>query len=564
MSDARVAGEAFGLTSDPDAYVPSAERERALAQMASALTAGSVPCLEGPTGIGKTLLLQLLAQRVADRFDPLYMPYPMLSTPELCTFAIGLLGHNLTPDPEATLLRIAAERSARGRPLLLLIDDATSLPPDSARGLAALHAQAGGALHFALAGIGGQALSDTTAAFGASLTRIALEERIPQTELRDYVAAQLDHASAPASLRRAFDDAVLEELERAASGNPRRLHLAAQSIVRRAETSPPPPEPVQPVAPRAATAVEPPAQRPEPPAPPPAPPPRVAPSVPAEPAGEYRVVRKRPSAVLPEPAREVRATPPTPPPRPPALPPVEVDRPLAATSTPAPPLPTPPWQEPPAPASARARTKPAAASPAAEQAPRRIASVPIFLAVALASAVLGFVLASRLQRDDVIAPRRAEPRTVERAPAPAPAPEPVAPRAEEQVAEAPQPMPQAQPTPVPAPVVPAPVAPAPPPTVPPPTPEPEPAQVAAPVPEPVPAPAAAPAPAPSPPVMIEISINASPWALIEIDGREAGETPLGGIAVERGPHRFVVRFPDGRTVERTVDIDAAHRTLVFE
>ena len=463
MSDARVAGEAFGLTSDPDAYVPSAERERALAQMASALTAGSVPCLEGPTGIGKTLLLQLLAQRVADRFDPLYMPYPMLSTPELCTFAIGLLGHNLTPDPEATLLRIAAERSARGRPLLLLIDDATSLPPDSARGLAALHAQAGGALHFALAGIGGQALSDTTAAFGASLTRIALEERIPQTELRDYVAAQLDHASAPASLRRAFDDAVLEELERAASGNPRRLHLAAQSIVRRAETSPPPPEPVQPVAP----------------------------------------TRER-----------------------------------AAPAT--------------------------AASEVAEQAPRRIASVPIFLAVALASAVLGFVLASRLQRDDVIAPRRAEPRTVERAPAPAPAPEPVAPRARVPVqaralppvrararASAAEPSvaarePRAQEplAPVQAWAVPA--------------------ASAAVLPRPALPPAAAPAPAPSPPVMIEISINASPWALIEIDGREAGETPLGGIAVERGPHRFVVRFPDGRTVERTVDIDAAHRTLVFE
>ncbi|HEX5066545.1 MAG TPA: ATP-binding protein [Myxococcota bacterium] len=553
MSDARVAGEAFALTSDPGAYVPSPERERALAQMASALMAGSVPCLEGPTGIGKTLLLQLLAQRVSDRFDPLYLPYPMLSTPELCTLAIGLLGHELTPDPEATLLRIAAQRAARGRPLLLLIDDATSLPPDSARGLAALREQAAGSLQVALAGIGGPALLDASAPFGATLKRVTLEERIPRTELRDYVVAQLEHASAPASLRRAFDDDVLEELERAASGNPRRLHLAAQSILKRAEGGPAP----EPVETRVAAAIEPPSS-PEP-APAPTAPPRVAPPVLDEPVGEYRVVRRRTVESPPEPVREApparavppvretRPAPPSPPPPPPQPEPERVD--VISVS---PPLPTPPWQEAAPAAPARARAK-VVAEPAGERPPRRVPTVPIFLAVALVSAVLGFVLASRLQRDVPVA-RSAAPSTAEPAPTP-PAATPTVPEpaVEEPVAET-SPAPEVAPEAPPPGAEPEAVAVAPEPEA---VPEPAPAPTAA------PAPGAAPAP-PPPPVMVEISINASPWALIEIDGKEVGETPLGGVAVERGPHDFVARFPDGRVVERSVAIDAEHRTLVFE
>src|SRR5262252_6181277 len=196
MSNARPGTtEAFALTSDPAAYVPSAGRERALEQMSAALDAGAIPCLEGPTGIGKTLLLQLLARRVSGRFESLYMPYPMLSTAELCQFALGLLERSYSGDPEASLLQLVSERAARRRPLLLLIDDASSLPPDSARGLAALRAQSRGSLHLGFAGIGGAPLLEAMAPFGDTLLRVALDEGISDDRLRDYVVAQLDHAN---------------------------------------------------------------------------------------------------------------------------------------------------------------------------------------------------------------------------------------------------------------------------------------------------------------------------------------------------------------------------------
>jgi len=63
---------------------------------------------------------------------------------------------------------------------------------------------------------------------------------------------------------------------------------------------------------------------------------------------------------------------------------------------------------------------------------------------------------------------------------------------------------------------------------------------------------------------IEVSINATPWAQIEIDGRPVGETPLGGIPLRAGVHRFRALYPDGRVSERVVEIDDARHTVVFE
>ena len=616
MSNARyVTTEAFALTSDPAAYVPSAERERALDQMMAALDAGAIPCLEGPTGIGKTLLLQLLAQRISDRFESLYMPYPMLSTPELCQFALGLLERSYRGDPETALLQLASERAARRRPLLLLIDDASSLPPDSARGLAALRAQSKGALQLGFAGIGGRPLLEAMAPFGDTLLRVALDEGISESGLRDYVVAQLDHANVSARLRAAFDDDVLEELAREASGNPRRLHVAAQTILRRAEGRPPagspPPAPVEaaPSPPVVEPTPPPPVEPPPPPAMavqpappvvqpvlPPGPPPPTAPPPPRpleaapppppaarteEPIGEYRIVRRRPPAESPPPAptppplRAVAAPPPVRheigTPRRERVTPHEPDAPPwsepIAASTPGPsepivpepiaPLPRPPWESSSAPArptTARPK-KPVPRPTSAERTP----SFPLVIGVAILSALLGFALASRLQH---MAGRSEAPvRPASSAPAPA-APQAAAPvpaPSARHVEEPPTPQPAAPEASAPEPQAAVnPVAPAPTPTTPtPPAPAPEPQHVAT-------APAAAPKPSAPPVPRIEVSINATPWAVIEVDGRELGETPLGGISLERGTHHFVARFPNGRVVERKVEIDASHRALVFE
>jgi len=76
-------------------------------------------------------------------------------------------------------------------------------------------------------------------------------------------------------------------------------------------------------------------------------------------------------------------------------------------------------------------------------------------------------------------------------------------------------------------------------------------------------PAAAPPLAP-PGDTLPVNVNASPWARVEIDGIDVGETPLAGISLRPGPHTFRAQLPDGRVVERSVEIDALHRHVVFE
>lgn len=105
-----------------------------------------------------------------------------------------------------------------------------------------------------------------------------------------------------------------------------------------------------------------------------------------------------------------------------------------------------------------------------------------------------------------------------------------------------------------------------------PSPRPEPATVsaspAAPAPKPLPAPKLASA-QPAAPVVapaarrVPVSVNARPWARIEVDGRDVGVTPLGSVPLEPGSHRFRAHLPDGRVVERTTDVDAHRDHVVF-
>jgi serine/threonine-protein kinase len=77
-------------------------------------------------------------------------------------------------------------------------------------------------------------------------------------------------------------------------------------------------------------------------------------------------------------------------------------------------------------------------------------------------------------------------------------------------------------------------------------------------------PPAAVAPAPVEITKVRIAINATPWAMIEIDGEPVGETPLSDVSLPVGRHRFVARMPDGSVRERVIRIDADHDAVVFD
>jgi hypothetical protein len=59
-------------------------------------------------------------------------------------------------------------------------------------------------------------------------------------------------------------------------------------------------------------------------------------------------------------------------------------------------------------------------------------------------------------------------------------------------------------------------------------------------------------------------VNARPWALIQVDGVDLGPTPISGIPLLAGKHHFRARMPDGRMVDREVDVSDSNRFVVFE
>ena len=62
---------------------------------------------------------------------------------------------------------------------------------------------------------------------------------------------------------------------------------------------------------------------------------------------------------------------------------------------------------------------------------------------------------------------------------------------------------------------------------------------------------------------IRVSLNARPWARIEIDGRDVGVTPLADLAVSPGLHRFRAHLPDGRVIERDLRLDRDRNHISF-
>ena len=63
---------------------------------------------------------------------------------------------------------------------------------------------------------------------------------------------------------------------------------------------------------------------------------------------------------------------------------------------------------------------------------------------------------------------------------------------------------------------------------------------------------------------IAVGINATPWATIEVDGVEVGETPIAGVPLTPGSHLFRARMPNGRVIEKTVEIGAETRYVTFQ
>jgi hypothetical protein len=523
----------FGASAQPARYVPRAATERALDALVETVVAGGSAVLAGIPGVGKTLLLHLLAERIAPEIRCVYLPYPSLPLGALCAWALEELGAPSTYDSAGALVAWARRERDDGRGLLLAVDDAEAMPESALRELARMAAESRGDLRI-VAAVDMAKAEAVREALG-EVALVALRARMSEEETCAYVHGHLETARVPAGVAAGFDARTLSALHQRAGGLPSRVNAEASALLRlglgRLEA-----------AERRAAASE---------------------AAAFERAAGRLALAERGAAGEPDAAFEravgrlvlARAA---------AQP--EAAEPAAAKElAPA---------AGPAPAAAEAAASPAAAAPrapaelaptpAATPAPTRVAApAPTRLEVpapARVAAPARAPVAAPVRRA-AAAPRRRWRRAAvvvglcfllgtaagvlvaRRGPAPAP----------------PELASGAPPEAAPPAVVSEAVA-----TVVLPEPAPEASAVEAPAPEAsaVEAPAAESAGEASPPVSVQI--NATPWAEIRIDGVEVGITPLSGVQLGAGEHVFEARFPDGRSESRRVAIDAENRFVAFD
>jgi type II secretory pathway predicted ATPase ExeA len=223
----------FAPTADPAAYIPREVTEKALAQLEHGFRHGRrVQVISGPPGVGKTLLVHVLAERLAGDFRTLYLPYASLAFGELCGWILGLLGEPAGHFPDRELLGSARASTALGRPLLLLVDEASSIPPESAEGLAGLVREGDGALRLLLVPIDEARAGRVLAVLARDVAELRISTPLSLEEAEHYVRTRLVRAGTPFELQRRFDAGLVRRLLRASGGNPQRLQQLSGEVLR--------------------------------------------------------------------------------------------------------------------------------------------------------------------------------------------------------------------------------------------------------------------------------------------------------------------------------------------
>jgi hypothetical protein len=148
----------------------------------------------------------------------------MLSPNDFAVWVLDALGEIAGDAPPQQLAELAAERAEQGG-LLLLIDDASSMPPATRDALDHWYGESNGALRSVQAGTG---IPSASATGGSSDdARLTLEKPLSFEESRALLAAAMDRSQLGAEARALFDFEKLKELHESTRGVPTRLLVEA-------------------------------------------------------------------------------------------------------------------------------------------------------------------------------------------------------------------------------------------------------------------------------------------------------------------------------------------------
>ncbi len=212
----------FGATSDPRLYVPRLGTEAALKALRDAVAAGrTVSVLSGPPGLGKTLVLRVLAEQLRGA-QCAYVPVPSLGIEELAQVALDAFGEPAA-GARATVALADFARRAPGAPAVLLVDDASAMPVPTARAMREIADALGGALRVVAAAVDDARSAAVIAALGDGVLHVRLRHALTPSEVRAYVRGRFERAGHQAAAL-ALREEHLDWLAAESAGVPRELN----------------------------------------------------------------------------------------------------------------------------------------------------------------------------------------------------------------------------------------------------------------------------------------------------------------------------------------------------
>jgi hypothetical protein len=207
----------FPAAADVRAYIPRPATEEVLAYLEAKVESGPGWFeLCGPGGVGKTLLLRLLADRVAVHACPVWVPFPRLDPRDFARWVLAALDRPADPSARSALVVAAQEQAAAGRPLTLLIDDGHQLPPETAAWLGSLCGEEAGARIVV-------AVSEDAPRIATDVDARAFAEPLELADVVPYVDALLAQSGAGEALCGLFAGTPMHTLALASGGVPRRI-----------------------------------------------------------------------------------------------------------------------------------------------------------------------------------------------------------------------------------------------------------------------------------------------------------------------------------------------------
>ncbi len=238
----------FEVAVDARVYVSRPASDDALGQL-ERLVSEVAPAvvLRGPAGIGKSMLLAVLDERFAGSWRVARIAVSPSPSMEISHRVLDQLEVEREDegDPSAALALAARNAAARGRRVLVIVDQATHAPVASSRQLvrAATRARGDLCVVFAVTEDEADAASfEREIGAEAAVVTVRFDTPMDAEETAEYIRRHLGESSDAAALEDKFDESAMRYVTEGARGNPRRVNALAYETLRRLAAGEPIPD----------------------------------------------------------------------------------------------------------------------------------------------------------------------------------------------------------------------------------------------------------------------------------------------------------------------------------